>query len=114
MSDLVQNIILFIIRITTFGFAVVLSFNLLSDWRNQYMKETNGLRATRIAIMLLVLAFLIENGVYALAYPHGGFTTPGLNQWLSTVKPVVILSRLIVMFAFYKLFRLFCCNRKDK
>jgi hypothetical protein len=112
--DLFLNLLLFTARVGTLALTLVLSFNLIADWRTNVQKETNGLRATRIALISIILALLIENTLYGIGYIHAGFNTAKLNAWITQAKPILIVARYLIFYGVLRLFLLFCCHRKDK
>lgn len=111
--DSVLNFFLFLSRVATLFLTLVLFANLWSDWRERHTKNENGLGKTRVAIMILVLSLLAENTLYGIGYIHSGFDTAVLNQWLTLVKPLLILARWGVFYGVLKLFTLFCCGKKE-
>jgi hypothetical protein len=111
--QLFTNILLFSARSITAVVSFILLFNLLADWRNVKQKnEENGLRTTRIALLILVGSVLLENIIYGLAYIHGGFQTIELQAWLGGTKPVLILVRFGVAYGVFRLYLLFADGRK--
>jgi len=113
--DILANIILSITRILTLFLSAVILFNLSADWRNAFQEERrNGVWQTRITLVVLMLALVIENLVYTLGYLHGRFNTDGLNAWLAAAKPFVVVARILILVAVITIYRLFCCNHKKK
>lgn len=107
MFDTILNIILFSVRISTFILTLILTLNLWGDWRAKAQQESDGLEETRISMLIMMAALLLENLVYFLGYVHGSFTTSGLNRWLTQAKPLVIVARIGVLYAVIRLFILF-------
>lgn len=113
--DTLLNVIIFATRMIGLLFSFLLTFNLIADARNTIQEERkNGLWATRMAILAIIGALFLENVLYGLSYLHGSFTTVGLNEWLVEVKPLLILTRILVTYGIIKLFLLFCCNKQKK
>jgi hypothetical protein len=111
--DLFLNIILFAARVLTAIFTFILAFNLLAEWRGA-TEESSGLQDTRVTMVILIVSLLLENFLYTLAYIHGGFDTLKLNQWITDVKPLFILSRWGIFVAVLRLFLLFYRKHKEE
>lgn len=108
MYSVALNIILFIIRMSTFIISTILLFNLIADARGvKQENRVNGLWATRIAMIAIIGALVIENGIYAVGYVHSGFESIVLNAWLTNARLFIITARGLVLFGVIKLFILF-------
>lgn len=103
----VLNVILFAIRAATFAFALILLFNLLSDWRKRSQEEKNGLRATRLAMITIIFAIALENAIYSTGYIHAGFESKILNEWLTNARFFLMVARLGILYGVVKLYLLF-------
>jgi hypothetical protein len=107
------NITLFVIRAATFAFALILLLNLMADWRQRSQEEKNGLRATRLAMIVIIGALVLENFLYSLAYLHAGFDSVKLNQWLTDARLLLFVARFAILYGVIRLYLLFN-HREDK
>ena len=107
-------IVMFAVRMGTLIITAVLSINLIASWWANAQKETNGLRASRITMIVLVLSLFFENFLYSLSYVHSRMDFVMAQHWISQSFFWLVIARIILFYAVIRLLLLFHDTKKKE
>ncbi len=104
------DILFFICRTFTF---IPLSFLFLAQVSNLIEKEKDKLHNSRLAIFLLTLGLWIDSTLYLSGYINAFFTGTGVQEYISLVQTLFLISKFGMMGSVWYLYKLVYQNENS-
>ena len=93
---------------------IPLSYLLYKQFANLIRKKhRNGLTQTRRTLLICTFAVLFKETVFLTADLHFLLFERNIGEWIKQAQPVIIIAKLLILYAVYRFYRLFY-NAKKK